>query len=72
MTTPLGAFIAYQFVTGLNDAVLGLALGFAVGVLICVSAAHLLPEAEEHDKEHSYLAFLCGVALALFIMFSER
>jgi ZIP family zinc transporter/zinc and cadmium transporter len=45
---------------------------FAVGVLIYVSAGHLLPEAEEHDKEHSYLAFLCGVALALFIMFSER
>lgn len=72
LTTPLGAFIAYPFVTGLNDAVLGLALGFAVGVLIYVSAGHLLPEAEEHDKEHSYLAFMCGVALALFIMFSER
>lgn len=72
LTTPLGAFFAYPFVTRMNDAVLGLALGFAVGVLIYVSAAHLLPEAEEHEKEHSYFAFLCGIALALFIMFSER
>lgn len=72
LTTPLGAFIAYPFVAGLNDAVLGLALGFAVGVLIYISAAHLLPEAEEHGKEHSYLAFLCGITLALLMMLSKR
>ena len=43
---------------------------FAAGVLIASPLIRAFPE--EHDKEHSYLAFLCGVALALFIMFSER
>jgi hypothetical protein len=36
-----------------------------------VSAAHLLPEAREHEKEHSTLAFLAGVALALFVVVSK-
>jgi len=40
-------------------------------VLIYVSAAHLLPEARSHEKAHSVLAFLAGVGLALFIVFSR-
>jgi zinc transporter ZupT len=71
LTTPIGAFVAYPFVSNLNSSILGLALGFVVGVLIYISASHLLPEAREHEKEHSNLAFLSGVALALFIMFSK-
>ena len=71
LTTPIGAFIAYPFVNKLNDSVLGLALGFVAGVLIYVSASHLLPEAREHEKKHSFLAFLTGVALALIIVFTE-
>jgi hypothetical protein len=38
---------------------------FAAGVLIAS------PLIIAFTEEHSYLAFLCGVALALFIMFSE-
>ncbi len=72
LTTPLGAFIAYPLVKKLNNSALGLALGFVVGVLIYISASHLLPEAREHEKEHSYLAFLSGIALSLFIMFSKQ
>lgn len=68
LTTPLGAFVAYPLVSELGDPVLGLALGFVVGVLIYVSASHLLPEAREHEKEHSLWAFLSGIALALFVM----
>ena len=71
LTTPIGAFAAYPFISNLSSPVLGLALGFVVGVLIYISASHLLPEAREHEKEHSYLAFLLGVALALFIMISK-
>jgi hypothetical protein len=40
-------------------------------VLIYVSAAHLLPEARSYEKAHSVLAFLAGVGLALFIVFSR-
>jgi len=71
LTTPIGAFIAYPFVSGLNSSVLGLALGFVVGVLIYLSASHLLPEARGHEKEHFSWAFLAGVMLALFIVFTK-
>jgi hypothetical protein len=39
--------------------------------LLYVSAAHLLPEAQSYEKEHSDLAFIAGVGLALFIVFSR-
>jgi len=71
LTTPLGAFIAYPLVNSLNSSILGLALGFVSGVLIYISAAHLLPEARKYEKEHSVLAFSAGVALALFIVLSK-
>jgi zinc and cadmium transporter len=70
-TTPLGAFIAYPFINKLNDSILGLALGFVVGVLVYISASHLLPEAQTNQKKHSTLTFLSGVALSLFIVFSK-
>ncbi|MDD2262604.1 MAG: ZIP family metal transporter, partial [Clostridia bacterium] len=53
LTTPVGAFVAYPLVKRLSDSTLGLALGFVVGVLIYISAAHLLPEAKAHEKKHS-------------------
>jgi len=71
LTTPIGAFIAYPIVSKLTSSVLGLALGFVVGVLIYVSASHLLPEARGHEEKHSTWAFLAGIALALFIVLSK-
>lgn len=72
LTTPIGAFVAYPFVSSLDNSILGLTLGFVVGVLIYLSASHLLPEAREHESEHSYLAFLFGIALGLLILFSKQ
>ncbi len=72
LTTPIGAFVAYPFVKNLNSSVLGLALGFVVGVLVYVSASHLLPETREHEKKHSTFAFLAGVLLALLMVFIEK
>jgi len=71
LTTPLGAFLVYPFISRFSSSVLGLALGFVCGVLIYVSAAHLLPEAREHEKKHSIWAFLAGVALAIFIVITK-
>lgn len=71
LTTPLGAFIAYPFIKNLNQSILGLALGFVSGVLIYVSASHILPEAQGEEKEHSSLALLLGVGLALLIVFTK-
>lgn len=71
LTTPVGAFVAYPFVSKLGKSHLGLMMGFVAGVLLYISASHLLPEAREYEKEHSEIAFLTGVALALFIVFSK-
>jgi len=71
LTTPLGAFVAYPVVSKLSQSILGLALGFVVGVLIYISASHLLPEARGHEGKHSFLAFLAGVALALLIVITK-
>lgn len=71
LTTPLGAFVTYPFIGMLSDSCLGMMLGFMSGVLIYVSASHLLPEAIEEGKQHSLLSFLGGVALAVFIVLSK-
>lgn len=71
LTTPLGAFVAFPIVNKLNQSTLGLLLGFVAGVLIYISASHLLPEARGEEKKHSGFAFLGGVALALFIVLSK-
>jgi zinc and cadmium transporter len=71
LTTPIGAFIAYPLISRLTVSVLGLALGFVSGVLIYISAAHLLPEARGYEKNHSVWAFSAGVVLALFIALTK-
>lgn len=71
LTTPIGAFIAYPLVSSLGESELGLMLGFTAGVLLYVSASHLLPEAREEKKEHSTTAFLAGVGLAVFIVLTK-
>lgn len=71
LTTPIGALVAYPAISRVSDATLGLALGFVSGVLIYISAAHLLPEANEHEKGHSAAAFLSGVGLALLLLLIE-
>ena len=70
-TTPIGALVAYPLVSGLGQGHLGLTLGFVSGVLIYVSAAHLLPEARSYERDHSTLALLAGVGLALFVVFAR-
>jgi ZIP family zinc transporter len=71
LTTPIGAFIAYPFIGQVSDSGLGLLLGFMAGVLIYVSASHLLPTAIEDERQHSLFAFLGGVGLAVFIVLSK-
>jgi zinc transporter ZupT len=74
LTTPIGAFIAYPFIQKLGSATLGLAVGFVSGVLIYVSASHLLPEARashSYEIKHSFLAFLLGIGTAILIVIFE-
>ncbi len=71
LTTPIGAFVAYPFVKKLGTSSTGLMLGFVSGVLIYVSASHLLPEVRDSEKKHSLGAFLLGVGLAGFIVLTK-
>lgn len=71
LTTPIGALVAFPAISYVSDSQLGLALGFVAGVLIYISAAHLLPEAGEHEKQHSFLSFFAGVAVALLIWVTQ-
>ena len=71
LTTPLGAFLAFPLVNDLPKTSLGLLMGFVSGVLIYISAAHLLPEAMDHEDGHSVIALLLGVGLALIIVFTK-
>jgi zinc and cadmium transporter len=71
LTTPVGAFVAYPLVNKLSQGNLGLMLGFVAGVLIYVSASHLLPDARGEEKKHSGIAFLIGVSLAIFIVLTK-
>jgi zinc transporter ZupT len=72
LTTPIGAFITYPFIQNLSNNILGHMLGFVTGVLIYVSASHLLLEASEYEKKHSTIAFLLGIVVALFIMITKH
>ena len=71
LTTPIGAFIIYPFVSRIKESELGLILGFVSGVLLYLSASHLLPKARDDGKKHSSIAFLIGVGLAIFIVLTK-
>lgn len=71
LTTPIGAFLAYPFINKFSGPNIGLMLGFVSGVLIYISASHLLPEVRGTDKKHSLVAFLIGVGLAGFIVLTK-
>lgn len=71
LTTPLGALVAYPIVSRLSEQAVSYMLGFSAGVLLYISASHLLPEAREAEKEHSLAAFLVGVGLALLMALTK-
>lgn len=69
LTTPLGAFVIYPLLQNFTNSIMGLLLGFVTGVLIYISASHLLPEASGHEKKHSYMSFISGVVFSILMYF---
>lgn len=69
LTTPIGALVAYPLISTLNSETLGLAMGAVAGVMIYLSASHLLPSVNSNEKQHSYLAFSLGILLAFVFFF---
>ncbi len=72
LTTPVGTFLAWPLVSQLSRQGLGIALGFVAGVLIYLSASHLLPEATKDDHHHAWPAFLSGIALSLLLLVTHH
>ena len=75
LTTPIGAFLAYPLVNKIQPQNMALLLGFVGGVLIYISASHLLFEAKKQEEEtiggHSLISLLIGVGLAMIIVFAN-
>ncbi len=71
LTTPVGALMAFPIVSTLSASSLGLAMGAVAGVLIYLSASHLLPAVKTDEHRHSYAAFALGVLLAFVLFFMK-
>ncbi len=68
-----GFFFGLQQFGDQQDLVVGIALGFAAGVFLCISLADILPEIQfhSHDRVKLTSALLLGVLLAYAITFIE-
>jgi len=68
ITTPLGAFISWPFISKLDQSSLGILLSLSAGALVYVGATHLLPHVEEEDKKYSLFALAAGIGVAIIII----
>jgi len=68
LTTPIGAFVVYPLVSKLSGEIIPLLLGFVGGILIYFSASHLIPEANENNEHHSFIALLSGVVFVVLLV----
>lgn len=71
LSTPLGTVVSQPFISHIDRQFLGALLALSAGALIYVGATHLLPQTEKEQKRYSLLAFMAGVAVAVFIVFSD-
>ncbi len=72
LTTPIGAFIVYPFVSNLDKSIIQVLTSFVGGMLIYFSASHLIPHAKEDKHKHSIFAFLLGLFFAIVLSFIHR
>jgi zinc and cadmium transporter len=70
LTTPLGTFVSYPFISQIGPPLLGLLLAFSAGALIYVGATHLLPRAEREPRRFSLVALAAGILVAIGIIIS--
>ncbi|MEF3279568.1 MAG: ZIP family metal transporter [Elusimicrobiota bacterium] len=67
LTTPLGAFIVYPFISNLEHHIISLLSAFSSGILIYFSSSHLIPEARENEEKHSIIALFLGITFAIVL-----
>ena len=71
LSTPLGMLVSWPFVSGIDQALLGIMLSLSAGALVYVGATHLLPQAEKEHGRFSLLALGAGILLAMLIVLSK-
>jgi zinc and cadmium transporter len=71
LSTPLGALIAYPFISRIDRATLGLLLAASAGALVYVGASHLLPAVEKENQRYTLLSLGAGILVAILIVLSK-
>jgi zinc transporter ZupT len=71
VTTPMGTFVSYPFISEVDAPGLGTLLALSAGALIYVGATHLLPRAETEPRRYSMIALAAGVVIALGIILTK-
>lgn len=71
ISTPLGAILAFPFVSTLQDPQLGILLALSAGALLYVGASQLLPESKVGDKRYHLLTLALGILIAMIIVMNH-
>jgi len=71
LSTPVGMFVSYPFISQIDQSLLGALLSFCAGALVYVGAPRLLPKAEQEHKKYSFVALAGGVLVAAVVVISK-
>jgi zinc transporter ZupT len=71
ISTPLGTFISYPFISDIGKPTLGTLLALSAGALVYVGASHLLPAVEKENKRYTLVSLAIGVLVAAMIVISK-
>jgi zinc transporter ZupT len=72
LSTPLGTLVSYPFIDRIARPTLGILLAVSAGALVYVGATHLLPEVEKENRQHTLIALVVGVLVAIVIVLSKK
>jgi zinc and cadmium transporter len=72
LSTPVGALVAYPFVSRVEKPILGNLLALSAGALVYVGASHLLPEVEKESRRYTLVALVAGMAVAVAIVLTRH
>ena len=71
LSTPLGTFVSFPFISRIDRPALGLLLAVSAGALVYVGATHLLPTVERENRRYTIIALGSGILIAILIVLSK-
>jgi ZIP family zinc transporter len=71
LSTPLGMLVSYPLISQIDRSMLGALLALSAGALVYTGATHLLPQAEQENKQYSLVALAGGILVAVMIVLSK-